>query len=160
VDASDWIAVSSAGVAVIAVVTAFITSRSSIAAQKSTSEAAIAAQRDMVVDERLWVRRADTYIHLIVWANSLNVQFSKDGESEVKPLDKELRAKVTAFASDAIRKAAKGIDHLTHKFVGVEDMWRRGEVSDEAYIAAMEPLVGAAQKFEELVRDELQKAPG
>jgi len=87
---SDWIAFAAVAVSGLAVVFGYL-----------TAKAGVRGQVDVAADERMWQRRADTYVDLLEWCQRMSYipLDSKEYDNDAIYVPDELMARARAFAS-------------------------------------------------------------
>lgn len=90
---SDWVALAAVGVSGLAVVFGWLIARGGIK-----------GQRDIAADERIWQRRADTYVDLLEWCQRVSyISVGSEGyDDELTYPPERLLARAMAFASPTV----------------------------------------------------------
>ena len=111
--ASDWVALTAAIVAAVAIFVSWRgarsqqqTSKHALEEQRLTSEAAINAQRELAAEERIWAQRADVYAALLQWARAVRStrHLDQQDRERIERIPADVVARANAFASKAVQE--------------------------------------------------------
>jgi hypothetical protein len=103
VKSSDWITLAAVVVAGFAALLTYLSAQASLRSQERTSRLALTAQRDLAIDDRLWQKRAETYIEILTFCTAVDAQI-RDSRA-VEGMSRDRFARIFAFSSPSVTTA-------------------------------------------------------